>query len=69
MPCADLPGALSKLLMNLGSSKSVKREAKWLERRVTSAHARERRFLAEGREGTKRQFILRKAVLAAGVFE
>lgn len=69
MPCADLSGALSKLLMNLGSSKSVKREMKWLERGVTSAHASERRFLAEGREGTKGQFILRKAALAAGVFE
>lgn len=55
--------------MNLGSSKSVKRETKWLERGVTSAHASERRFLAEGHEGTKRPFILRKAALAAGAFE
>lgn len=59
MPCAELlqanSGVLSKLLMNLGLSKGVKREAKWLEHGVTSASARERRFLAEGHKGTKRQ--------------
>lgn len=57
--CAELLQAnsrvLSKLLMNLGLSKGVKHEAKWLEHGVTSASAREQRFLAERRKGTKRQ--------------